>query len=525
MISFTSSRIFYFLNPIFLLEIKNFDMKCNNKRCKTCPVINETGNVNIPHKEPICRISGVVYMISCGQCNVKYIGQTGTPLNLRVNNHRSLCNKRKYDKTDIQSKYEYEHYQIHSFKDIKIDILHIIKDQKERLEIENMCIIKYKTAYPYGLNDRINKISVTAIKDKVCIYKDLFDNSKSLVNKPIRIRSRNRKNTFIDFDKFITELDDVALNNKNVIGYVKGKILGLKRSKAKVFTKYINKFKFKYNLIQDLIIDLLKYKLKCKEWIWNDDSNSKFDSYLVIDFEHKYIDSLNIPQLLHNHELTSSFPIKNTYPKVSYKYSQTLGSIVFNYVNFTKEINIENVDEYFCACDNSTFKDEFHGHIITGNLDILQDNELKNIFKFGSKFRLIPNLDLNKICSNINDRITEYISKLSFKLNMHIGEFSEWKSKLITNIRNKINNTPNTYSNTVNIRNFRNKVKELQNQYIITPVDKANSNFGFICKKYYAMTLIAKINSNNTFESYNNNLTDIKKSFTKFYKKFGLISY
>lgn len=501
-------------------------MKCKSIKCKTCPAVYDAENVGNFFNEPICKISGVVYMISCGKCNVKYIGQTGTPLNLRINNHRSLCNKNKCDSTDVQSKYEFEHFKIHSFNDIRIDILHFIKDRYKRLEVENMCIVKYKTAYPYGLNDRINKISVTAIKDKICIYKDMFDNSKNLIDKPIRIRSlninKNKSNAFIDFDSFVVDLDDAVFNKKNVIGYVKNKILGLKRSKAKVLTKHVSKYKFKYNLMQDLIIDLLKYKLKRNNWLLEDDVNSKFDSFLIIDFEHKYIDSINIPQILHSHDLMSSFPVSNTYPKVSYKYSQTLGSIVFNYVKFTKELSFENVDNYYCACDNSIFKDEFHGHIITGNLNILQDNELINIFKFGSKFRLIPNLDLNKLNNTIVNRVTEYVYKMSFKLNVNVGEFSEWKVKLITDIQSKINSTPNTFSSTVNIRSFRNKIKDFQNQYVIVPVDKANSNFGFICKKFYAQILSAEINVNDTFEVHNKNLTDVKKTFTNFYKKFGI---
>ena len=95
---------------------------------------------------------------------------------------------------------------------------------------------------------------------------------------------------------------------------------------------------------------------------------------------HKYIDNLNISQILHSQELISCFPIKETYPNISFRYSQTLGSMAFNYVKFTKEIKVEDVDQYHCACDNSSFKDEFHKHIVTGNLDILQDEELLNIF-------------------------------------------------------------------------------------------------------------------------------------------------
>ena len=86
---------------------------CKNVRCKTCPAIGNVGNftlVNTP-----CKTSGVVYMIRCGVWDIKYVGQTSLALNLRINNHRSLCNNNVFDNDNKfnSSKFEYEHFKIH----------------------------------------------------------------------------------------------------------------------------------------------------------------------------------------------------------------------------------------------------------------------------------------------------------------------------------------------------------------------------------------------------------------------------
>ena len=196
--------------------------------------------------------------------------------------------------------------------------------------------------------------------------------------------------------------------------------------------------------------------------------------------------------------------------------------MVYNYTKFSKEILINNIEQYNCTCHNDIFKDEFHNHVVTGSLDVLQDESLKGIFKFGSKFRIIPKLNKNNIITNINNNVNEYIHRLSFKLNVNIGLFAEWKTKFINNIRNVINYTPNTFHNTTNIRELRDKIKIVQDKFIIVPVDKASNNFGFICKKYYAQVLINEMNASDTFEISNVNLTNIKELNLNFLKTYKL---
>ena len=118
--------------------------------------------------------------------------------------------------------------------------------------------------------------------------------------------------------------------------------------------------------------------------------------------------------------------------------------------------------------------------------------------------------------------VNEYIHKLSFRLNINIGQFVEWKSKFMNEIRYKINITPNNFPCTVNIRRIQDKIKEVQDKFIIVPVDKASNNFGFICKKYYAQVLAMEMDSSDTFEVINTDLVNIRELNVNFLKSYNL---
>ena len=162
------------------------------------------------------------------------------------------------------------------------------------------------------------------------------------IPKTNRVRSKNRNNRYLDMNKFLDEICQNCFKKPNLVKYVKGLILGLSRRKCKVLILFLKAFKFDNLHIKDLIVDLVKFKTG-KLDIEGDPSS--FDSYLVIDFSHKYIDLLNIPQILHNEELTNTFPRKETYPKISFRYSPTLGSASFNYAKFSKNLLSEDIDD------------------------------------------------------------------------------------------------------------------------------------------------------------------------------------
>ena len=144
------------------------------------------------------------------------------------------------------------------------------------------------------------------------------------------------------------------------------------------------------------------------------------------------------------------------------------------------------------------------------------------IFKYGSKFRLTPRFNVDKIKNDIKNSVNEYVDKLSYKLRVHCGYFSEWKTLLFDLVNSKIAQTINIFPRTTNITSFKNKLQIIQDKYVIMPVDKAGSNFGFICKKYYAEVLQSEIINSNTFELSVNNLNAIKNTCYNFLKEYKI---
>ena len=153
----------------------------------------------------------------------------------------------------------------------------------------------------------------------------------------------------------------------------------------------------------------------------------------------------------------------------------------------------------------------------------MEDPELIHIFKYGSKFRLTPRFEVDKIKTDIKNSVNEYVDKLSYKLHVHIGYFSEWKTLFINLVNSKITETINVYPSTTNMTIFRNKLKNIQDKFVIMPVDKAGSNFGFVCKKYYAEVLQSEIVNNDTFELSVSTLVDIKNTCFEFLRKYKIV--
>ena len=150
----------------------------------------------------------------------------------------------------------------------------------------------------------------------------------------------------------------------------------------------------------------------------------------------------------------------------------------------------------------------------------MDDYSLKDIFRHGSKFRLIPTLNKNLIREEIRSDVSEYIYKISLKLNIHLGHFAEWKAKLLDLIFYKISTVINIFPCTTNFVQFSNKVKNLQDKFVVMPVDKASNNFGFVCKRFYATILLSEIDSDSVFEQYRGNINSVKDAYDNVLKEF-----
>ena len=73
--------------------------------------------------------------------------------------------------------------------------------------------------------------------------------------------------------------------------------------------------------------------------------------------------------------------MKDMNPVIVYTLKPSIRSKIFNYKEFISNITVfDSVATYPCVCKDSPFVDWHHGHIVTGDLRIIQNNKLRKLF-------------------------------------------------------------------------------------------------------------------------------------------------
>lgn len=133
---------------------------CGSIRCMACRMHcidsvsfrSTTTNIcyNITHVCD-CSSTNIVYLITCGRCNVQYVGETSRSLRQRLTDHRSNIKTKK--QTPIGIHFNSPAHTVHDLKAVAIEL---ITQQNQtalvRKQREEFWQLKLKTKYPYGLN-------------------------------------------------------------------------------------------------------------------------------------------------------------------------------------------------------------------------------------------------------------------------------------------------------------------------------------------------------------------------------------
>ena len=114
--------------------------------------------------------------------------------------------------------------------------------------------------------------------------------------------------------------------------------------------------------------------------------------FMKIKFLDKVVDAIKLPALLWSTSITEKIPVyirDKELPIVSYEYTSTVASKIFN---FAPALSSLNVSEYLsnsqtCQCKESKFCYEPHGHVITGDLRVIENARLRELVAKGPKYR------------------------------------------------------------------------------------------------------------------------------------------
>lgn len=471
-----------------------------------------------------CKIKGIIYLITCKKCNFQYVGETGRTLKDRMMEHiRNVKNKKL--NTKLVQHYNSEG---HSYLDLSFKILDSYQSENStkniRMEKENFWIRLLNTAYPMGLNDQIKGYgnineSVSSL-DKVSHPYWSFE--IKLVN-----RKPNKNKKYNNNNLNITEFIESIINEPPY--QARNKILELNNKNIKALINYVRG----YNNLEYESILMLESLLATKHWknldkTQNEKKNWRENHTVTIDFLDKTMEKMNIAKIFNNSDFIDSFVEKPKNTSIIYKYTTKLSSKIFNYNSFLKNLQERDIGKILnesCNCDRyKSYIDTNHKHICTGNLSIIQNEDLKSLMLMGTNFRIQTyRMSKDILFSKIEETIIKHTNFLMNKYKTKKSK-SQVLRTTIENFKNKFNKcyneARNEYADKWN-HNSKEYLNSLKENFIITPIDKATNNYAVICKKFYLSQIIKEINrENNTYTSSTHTETDILYKHKIKFKRF-----
>ena len=470
--------------------------------------------------------------MTCDRCAMQYVGETVQKLSRRQAAHRTgldgttgcrimlehfskgVCKGAGYtvkilEKLDGTGRTEHGSMELSS--------------RRVRRARECHWMLKLRTVYPFGLNERIGDEFKS--EDKVSLISPKFPRLDRQFVRGTQGNHLNKKKS-ISAESFLDQLHNVLTSDiKEAMNFLRTSLYSLNKKVLKnifVLTEDLilnvesNPFGQWYLAMHDIIVSKLYAQPpqnQDKQKIYNS------ENLLNIHFVNKGIEMINLPKILHNATLPSCFPKEAgsySVPTVTYKLNDTIHSSIFNYNKFISNLDldafIQDPTILPCECSTSLFMDDFHKHIICGDLSIVQNKDLQKLFQKGPQYREPVTIDLEAAKKEIIMKSKLLVKKWSTIKKTNITKFDDWLGTFTALLQKRIEDLNKSLiirpcTSLLQQYSVKNSLKSLHSKFVITPIDKASNNVAFICKRYYAQVLVDELGISN---SSNPNPTYVK---------------
>lgn len=178
---------------------------------------------------------------------------------------------------------------------------------------------------------------------------------------------------------------------------------------------------------------------------------------------------------------------------IAKKLTHTTGSIICNYKHAAKTYTEYRAPDASCPCRQhygSSFRPN-DGCVVTMNLDIIEQPDLRALMKEGTHFRENERIDYADIIDEALGRFSRYCQQAH---NASEANLAIWTHNVRVALNAQLPSPLHTTSilHTPQVRRALNRLKR---HLVIVPTDKASKNFSLVCRHYYKHVLHNELHS------------------------------
>ena len=162
-----------------------------------------------------------------------------------------------------------------------------------------------------------------------------------------------------------------------------------------------------------IVLDIAGHRLFKPVDIKKDEIDKR--SFLKLSFANKGLDGINLGNILHHKSVKSKIPPyfkDQSVPIISYVYTRPIASKMFNYKHVLRDINIDDFKYKTpdCTCASFPFIYNPTGHVITGDLNIINNTSLREreVFARGPKYRELKSINWRHNFKILMDSVEDY---------------------------------------------------------------------------------------------------------------------
>ena len=268
--------------------------------------------------------------------------------------------------------------------------------------------------------------------------------------------------------------------------------------------------------------------------------NRKEAEVWVTPFHSAIMDTMNVEAVSNDPEVRQAFPecIKQTFglPVVCWKYSTPFGIVLSNEKGVVLNAHKESVKLCGCSRVPDKFKDA-SGHVVTTDLQIVEQDELRERMKAGTTFR--SDFERNEFIDRqaaeseemqtLEASIDHYIARCCDINEIQSYLFNEWRGLLLTKLQEKYEavaaRVQSEAADAVLAQGEYNEyLKQFRRQYAIITADKAKNTYCIVCKPHLCKQIMDETQGSATYERSQQTEEQIVQTDFEFVKGEGLVT-